>query len=319
MNPIKIQDNVEEDEKTSSKILKMSKLDLPESLCFFMGRERANEIKAKKEQHLTSKADKKSIFYGEIIRDHIEIQIKKLKSAHLTSEGWKTLVYYQDSIDMCTSRDIFNLRMKALYLSKLYKYSLQYYNSVTSYKDIASLVITEVTCYLDLPSEDSHDYQTISSPATLLHWFCMYRNNDCFLNILPINNLKRLPVILSDNPEIIHSIKQFCKSNILSLTIELVHNHIHTVIIPELVKKIGKERNLPSYNKEMLFDEFNFKTLTISTVYKWLVKLGFKYQPRKKSYYVDNHESPENIEYRKKFIRRYFNYKIWSQLLVSII
>ena len=68
----------------------------------------------------------------------------------------------------------------------------------------------------------------------------------------------------------------------------------------------------------MLFSEFNFKTLTISTVYKWLIKLRFKYQPRKKSYYVDNHESPENIEYRKHFISRYFKYEIqshrWYQL-----
>ena len=264
-------------EKVSDKILKMNKMDLPESLCFFMGRERANEIKAKKEQHLTLKADKQTVFYGEIVREHIEDQIKKLKNAYLTSEGWKSLVYDHDSTDFCTSRDVFSLRMKALYLMKLYKYSLQYFNSVKNFKDIASLAVMEVSRHLDISPNESEHY-TITNPITLLRWFRMYRDCDSFTNILPINNAKRLPPILADNPEIIHSMKQFCKANISSLTVELVHNHIHTIIIPRLVKKIGEERNNNDYNKEMLFNKFNFKSLTISTVYKWMVKIGFKYQ-----------------------------------------
>ena len=39
-------------------------------------------------------------------------------------------------------------------------------------------------------------------------------------------------------------------------------------------------------------------------------KVGFKYQPRKKSYYIDTHDSPENIEYRKEFIQRYLEYEL---------
>ena len=141
--------------------------------------------------------------------------------------------------------------MKALYLLKLYKHSLQHYNNVSSFKDIASLAIMEINRYLDLdPScDDTHDFYTINSPITLIRWFRMYREKDGFSNILPISNANRLPAILSDNPEIVHSLKQFCKNNISSLTIELAHNHIHTVIIPGLVKKIAEERNIPHYSK----------------------------------------------------------------------
>ena len=146
----------------------------------------------------------------------------------------------------------------------------------------------------------------------------MYRENDSFLNILPISNAKHLLVLLSDNPEIVHLLKKFCKNNISSLTVKLAHNHIDTVIIPEIVKKIAEERNIPHYNMEMLFSKFNFKTLTISTVNKWLIKLGCKYQPQKKSYYIDNHESPENVEYRKHLTARYFQHELqshyWYQL-----
>ena len=149
----------------------MSKTDLPESLCFFVGRERANKIKAKKRQHLTSKADKKSIFYGDIICNCIQVQIKKLKYVYLTYEGWKSLVFHQDSTNLCASHDIFYLGMKALYLMKFYKYSLQYYNKVSSFKDIASLAIMEINYYLNLLCDDTHDYYTINSPITLIHWF----------------------------------------------------------------------------------------------------------------------------------------------------
>ena len=38
--------------------------------------------------------------------------------------------------------------------------------------------------------------------------------------------------------------------------------------------------------------------------------LGFKYKPLKKCYYVDSHEAPENVRYRKAFITRYFKYEI---------
>ena len=33
--------------------------------------------------------------------------------------------------------------------------------------------------------------------------------------------------------------------------------------------------------------------------------LGFKYEPRKKGYYVDGHERPATITYRNKFVTRY--------------
>ena len=33
--------------------------------------------------------------------------------------------------------------------------------------------------------------------------------------------------------------------------------------------------------------------------------LGFKYHPRRKTYYVDGHENSENVAYRKKYISSY--------------
>ena len=37
--------------------------------------------------------------------------------------------------------------------------------------------------------------------------------------------------------------------------------------------------------------------------------LGFKYEVRKKSYYVDGHERPDTVMYRKRFVKRYLQYE----------
>ena len=49
--------------------------------------------------------------------------------------------------------------------------------------------------------------------------------------------------------------------------------------------------------------------------------LGFEYCNRKKTYYVDGHERPDNVAYRKEYIKRYFKYERrcfrWIQLPMS--
>jgi len=37
--------------------------------------------------------------------------------------------------------------------------------------------------------------------------------------------------------------------------------------------------------------------------------LGFKYCQRRKGYYVDGHETPATVEYRRKFVERYLKYE----------
>lgn len=49
--------------------------------------------------------------------------------------------------------------------------------------------------------------------------------------------------------------------------------------------------------------------------------LGFQYYVRRKTYYVDGHERPDNVENRREYIRRYFAYERccfrWIQLPLS--
>ena len=59
----------------------------------------------------------------------------------------------------------------------------------------------------------------------------------------------------------------------------------------------------------------------MSTVYNWLEKLGFKYEVRKKHYYVDNHEAPETMKHRALFVDEYLKREVcmhrWIQLTLA--
>mmetsp|Transcript_26808 Transcript_26808/g.33053 ORF Transcript_26808/g.33053 Transcript_26808/m.33053 type:complete len:391 (+) Transcript_26808:1059-2231(+) len=67
-----------------------------------------------------------------------------------------------------------------------------------------------------------------------------------------------------------------------------------------------------------LLGESGLKCLTTATLHKWLVNLGFKYETRKKTYYVDSHEKPENVKYRTNFIKRYFGYEMRAHRWISV-
>jgi hypothetical protein len=53
-------------------------------------------------------------------------------------------------------------------------------------------------------------------------------------------------------------------------------------------------------------------------VYRWLIKLGFGYETRRKGYYVDGHEKPDTIQYRKQFVTRYLQYEHCAHRWVQI-
>ncbi len=61
--------------------------------------------------------------------------------------------------------------------------------------------------------------------------------------------------------------------------------------------------------------------VSVTTVYRWMVCLGFKYEVRRKVYYVDGHEKPATIEYRRQFCHRYLTYEQpahrWIQISVE--
>ena len=86
------------------------------------------------------------------------------------------------------------------------------------------------------------------------------------------------------------------------MTVESIHYFIHHTVIPDLILKIQRERDDETYTQDDLCEEFRIGKLNLNTVWSWMDKLGFKYENRKKSYYVDNHEHPDNVKYCNAFV-----------------
>ena len=251
--------------------------------------------------------------------DHIKEQIQKLRFANLTFEGWNGVINNYDETDDFSQFAVFDIRIKSFYLQNLFIKTLEHYDTTYDFKDIAAMSLSETNIHLNVHGTDRTNLRTIKSHYTLLKWFRSYRDKDGFPNSSKLSSAKsKLPYFLYSNPDVCDEILSFCKTNISTLSGELVHTHLHECVLPTIVKTIQEERKDETYNEHDLFKEFRLKSLTMMTVYNWMHHLGMRYESRRKCYYVDSHEKPENVTYRKEFISRYFDYELCSHRWVQI-
>ena len=301
------------------------KMNSPEALFQFFGKERAekkkkeNKIKPTETPTGIPTENQKQISNADSIRSHIETQIVKLQKAHLTLHGWKDVVHDHDQNKVCTEFDIFHIRIKSCYLARLYSICLEYYDTISDFNDLARLTILSVNKVYDNLEEETDELHTIRNHKTLLTWFRSYQDSgDVFINpsSSKLHSIKKAPKFLYENPDALKSVLSFCRENLERLTVDLVHDHIKNTVFPAVTKEIARDN--PTFTIDDLMQQYRLKTLNPKTVYNWMIRLGFKHEPHQKSYYVDNHEAPENVSYRNEFVRRYFQYELSCHRWISI-
>ncbi len=102
--------------------------------------------------------------------------------------------------------------------------------------------------------------------------------------------------------------QQYAREHLLELSVELICEYLDETVLPKIVKeRTGIEKGaFVSEKYEIELDNFlrKYRLISInpSMVYRWLIKLGFRYETRRRGYYVDGHEEPRTIEYRKQFV-----------------
>ncbi len=140
------------------------------------------------------------------------------------------------------------------------------------------------------------------------------------------NNLPgkhNLPPFRQQNKDICIKIQQYAHENLPQLSIKLILEYIHGTILPEMLKQRGCLSDDQDYERKQreLLSEYGLTNVSITTVYRWMVCLGFKYEIRRKGYYVDRHEKPETIEYCRQFCQRYLTYEQrahhWIQIMLE--
>ena len=148
---------------------------------------------------------------------------------------------------------------------------------------------------------------SVMNPQTVEVWYRKFRlSRQLTSGNLPGKH--NLPPFLQENKDISIKIQQYARENLQQLSVELIMEYMHETILPQMICQLtGAVPGDEQYDndKKELLGQYGLKLLSISTVYRWMKALGFKYEVRKKGFYVDGHEKAATLEYRKKFINRY--------------
>jgi hypothetical protein len=304
-----------EDEKNSDILRMQCRLDSPEALELFAGSAVAQGLKKETNQDKTNQA--------EFIRSHLKTQICTLKKAFATVNGWKAIIDQPEQSDMCSETDIFHLRLKARYMYAALAHALNIYDHSDNtqlqptFQHICELAIESVDHPLDKLYDDSLDDDTgkslsVKNPQTIMRWIRSWRDTSSLPNPAIVRAGRHvLPTLMHNNPDLHKSFLQYARANIKNLSTEMMHQYLLMTALPEIAKKV--EKNLKKdecYSVPQLLHDNGLSNLSLSTVHNWMTCMGFSYTPHKKTYYVDNHEKPENVLYRSKFIDRYFSYEL---------
>ena len=267
-------------------------------------------------ERLTKKNDSftNDLYDQEIkIKQHLRKQLNLFRRAWLTDSGWKILIHDQDIDKHFNSVSIFDIRNKAKYLAKAVEVALEEFDTQSwatcCQKAIQLINNFENSDQLEIHNQDNFNQRwLITSPTTLMKWYRVYNhhNSQYFINPFTVSDKKKLPIFLDNNPDIREAIISFCNGNLLELSTITLQEFIIKKCLPQLLENRRAELNNPSLGMDFILKENNIKTVCRQTIAKWMNLLGYRYCERKKSYYCDSHEKPDNVAYRYKHIERYF-------------
>jgi hypothetical protein len=202
------------------------------------------------------------------------------------------------------------LSYKYLLLKKSYELALEHMNE-KNWKEC---------CNMSLLILSEAGIDIIKCPKTIMKWNRFFRTYECLEADMRHHNKKVFePRMFALYPEIKALINKHFLANIETINVDCFRNLLLDVIIPELLQEQNKE--LPESEKvdnNQFLISINLKTFSLSTAYKYLTYLGYRFDNQKKSYYNDGHEKFEQIAYRKKFIEAYLRYEnncyLWVQI-----
>ncbi len=127
-----------------------------------------------------------------------------------------------------------------------------------------------------------------SCPQTVMEWYRLFHHNRKFLR--PPHKNDNLPPFLQQNPNVVQAMQQYGCENLSQLSIEFMMEYVHAVVLPVMFAKEKNvsvqevQRNPQEFQNEMqqVFKKYGLTCVCLSTVYKWMKCLGFKYETRRK-------------------------------------
>jgi hypothetical protein len=235
-----------------------------------------------------------------------------------------------DPDNCCSKTGIYKIRQRLLFLALAYRLALLNMNKWTWHKCCQDACETMNALGLN----QATFYKTMAQRNIVF----------CKLEFFPHPNLyvhcrkRPLPRLLEICPDAKEQILSFGMKNLAKLTIESVRDFIVSTAIPRLALQwqhdgeatasadhqqvaglnstiTTKTSTRTSHTEEnqkasrtlisSFLHAYGLKTLSSSTVWRWMKRLGFDFDDRKKSFYVDGHEQEDVVANCKHFCSTY--------------
>jgi hypothetical protein len=262
-------------------------------------------------------------------QEAVERRIIQLQAVHESADSWRGVVKGGDADNYCTKTEIFEIRQRATFLCLAYQLALANMNQWTWHecckvacKTLNSLGMYQATFY-----------------KTVAQWNMVFRKFECFPHPNPyVQCGKRpLPRLLEIYPNAKDQIVAFGVKNLATLTIEGLHDFIVSIVIPRLALLWQKDEeavaatadasttnssgtscgsntappatsnteNNQEVVNELFLRAYGLESMSFTTAWRWMRLLGFQYDARKKSFYVDGHEREDVVANRTTFCSSY--------------
>ena len=104
-----------------------------------------------------------------------------------------------------------------------------------------------------------------------------------------------------------HGIDNLCSEYDVFIIRQRCSIELITKIIPNASASIDDENENDKQIQDSLLQVYLEYPISISTTWRWLRRLGFSYDTRKKSFFVDGHERPNVVCRRNEFCLLYLS------------
>ena len=262
----------------------------------------------------------------------LEQRIERLQQANRTVDGWKDVIEKHDKDNLCSSYDIFIIRQRCSILCLAYTYALEEMNSARWIEDCCAAAIAACS-KLGIEAAATNE-------RTVAGWNILLRANREHFPMPNPKILKKrpLPDLLEYFPdEITSPWLGYCIENLADLTVEMARNQLVTSLIPSAAARTTSNSDAATIGnndtaigevvlqqeleqdarqeggsilqqkmiRDCLLQVYLERPISLSTTWRWLRRLGFTYDTRKKSFFVDGHERPNVVFRRNEFCTLY--------------
>ena len=258
----------------------------------------------------------------------IDTQIEILKNANASSTGYMgviitsagTMQAPNDNDMILTEHQVWALQQRCQYLAMALQLAKENMNTWT----------WERCCRVTIQKLKKHGLTFATHHDMIGKWYRNFRKHRKF--VIPVNSKESLPSFLVANPDLAMHVQKYGRENLSTLSIEMLTEFIHNRALPNLVRSTFANKEADDEGEQEDEDEISavecdvdspqyqvkvkeilaphrLTCISPSTVYRWMVAIGFVYRERCKGYYVDGHEKPATIQYRWEFCKRYLRYE----------